>query len=65
MRIGKKRGRGYIYMGKEELAAIQVLRYLLKNDKEALLRVMSSIKRAIWEEESKCLADRVIEKAKK
>jgi len=52
-------------MGKEELAAIQVLRYLLKNDKDALLRVMTSIKRAIWEEESKCLADRVIEKAKK
>jgi hypothetical protein len=26
---------------------------------------MSSIKRAIWEEESKCLANRVIERAKK
>ena len=51
-------------MGKEELA-IQTLRYLLRNDKSALLRVMSSIKRAIWEEESKCLANRVIERAKK
>jgi hypothetical protein len=51
-------------MEKEELA-IQTLKHLLKNDKEALLRVMSSIKRAIWEEESKCLANRVIERAKK
>jgi len=51
-------------MGKEELA-IHTLKYLLRNDKDALLRVMTSIKRAIWEEESKCLADRVIEKAKK
>jgi hypothetical protein len=49
---------------KEELA-IYTLKYLLRNDKEALLRVMSSIKRAIWEEESKCLANRVIERAKK
>ena len=51
-------------MGKEELA-IQTLKYLLRNDKDALLRVMTSIKRAIWEEESKCLATRVIERAKK
>jgi hypothetical protein len=51
-------------MEKEELA-IQTLKYLLRNDKDALLRVMSSIKRAIWEEESKCLANRVIERAKK
>lgn len=51
-------------MEKEELA-IHTLKYLLKNDKDALLRVMSSIKRAIWEEESKCLADRVIQRAKK
>ena len=61
--FGKKRGRGYI-LEKEELA-IHTLKYLLKNDKAALLRVMSSIKRAIWEEESKCLADRVIQRAKK
>jgi hypothetical protein len=61
--FGKKRGRGYI-LEKEELA-IQTLKYLLRNDKAALLRVMSSIKRAIWEEESKCLANRVIERAKK
>ena len=61
--FGKKRGRGYI-LEKEELA-IQTLKYLLKNDKAALLRVMSSIKRAIWEEESKCLANRVIQRAKK
>jgi hypothetical protein len=51
-------------MEKEELAR-QTLKYLLRNDKKALLRVMSSIKRAIWEEESKCLANRVIERAKK
>jgi len=51
-------------MEKEELA-IQTLKYLLKNDKDALLRVMTSIKRAIWEEESKCLAEKVIERAKK
>ena len=63
MQIGKKKGRGYI-LGKEELA-IQTLKYLLRNDKDALLRVMTSIKRAIWEEESKCLANRVIERAKK
>jgi len=49
---------------KEELA-IQTLRYLLRNDKAALLRVMSSIKRAIWEEESKCLAEKVIQRARK
>jgi len=49
---------------KEELA-IQTLKYLLRNDKAALLRVMSSIKRAIWEEESKCLAERVIQRARK
>lgn len=51
-------------MKKEELA-IYTLKYLLKNDKDALLRVMSAIKRAIWEEESKCLADKVIQRAKK
>ena len=61
--FGKKRGRGYI-LEKEELA-IHTLKYLLKNDKAALLRVMSSIKRAIWEEESKCLAEKVIQRAKK
>lgn len=61
--FGKKRGRGYI-LEKEELA-IHTLKYLLKNDKNALLRVMSSIKRAIWEEESKCLAEKVIQRAKK
>ena len=61
--FGKKRGRGYI-LEKEELA-IHTLKYLLKNDKNALLRVMSSIKRAIWEEESKSLANRVIQRAKK
>ena len=51
-------------MSKEELA-IHTLKHLLRNDKDALLRVMTSIKRAIWEEESKCLANRVIERAKK
>jgi hypothetical protein len=51
-------------MNKEELA-IHTLKDLLRNDKDALLRVMTSIKRAIWEEESKCLADRVIQRAKK
>jgi len=52
-------------MGKEELAAIQTLKYLLKNDKDALLRIMSSIKRAILEEEAKCLAGQLINKVKK
>jgi len=51
-------------VSKEELA-IQTLNHLLRNDKDSLLRVMTSIKRAIWEEESKCLANRVIERAKK
>ena len=51
-------------MEKEELA-IQTLKHILRTDKDSLLRVMSAIKRAIWEEESKCLADRVIERAKK
>lgn len=50
-------------MEKEELA-IQTLKYLLRNDKAALLRVMSSIKRAIWEEESNALADRTIGRVK-
>jgi hypothetical protein len=50
-------------MGKEELA-IHTLKYLLRNDKDALLRVMTSIKRAIWEEESKALADRTIGRVK-
>jgi len=60
----ERKGVGGYILEKEELA-IQTLKYLLRNDKEALLRVMSSIKRAIWEEESKCLANRVIERAKK
>jgi hypothetical protein len=60
----ERKGVGGYILEKEELA-IQTLKYLLRNDKAALLRVMSSIKRAIWEEESKCLANRVIERAKK
>jgi len=60
----ERKGVGGYILEKEELA-IHTLKYLLRNDKEALLRVMSSIKRAIWEEESKCLANRVIERAKK
>ena len=71
MRIGKKRGRG-VYMDKDELAcryhetsSLHSLKYLLKNDKDALLRIMSSIKRAILEEEAKCLAGQLINKVKK
>jgi hypothetical protein len=60
----ERKGVGGYILGKEELA-IQTLKHLLRNDKDALLRVMTSIKRAIWEEESKCLANRVIERAKK
>lgn len=52
-------------MNKIELAAIQNLRYLLRTDKDALLRVMSAIKRAILEEESKCITNLLIERAKK
>ena len=50
-------------MEKEELA-IQTLKYLLEKDKDALLRVMSAIKRAILEEESKALTQRAIGRAK-
>jgi len=60
----ERKGVGGYILEKEELA-IQTLKYLLRNDKAALLRVMSSIKRAIWEEESKCLAERVIQRARK
>jgi len=60
----ERKGVGGYILEKEELA-IQTLKYLLRNDKDALLRVMSSIKRAIWEEESKCLAERVIQRARK
>jgi len=60
----ERKGVGGYILEKEELA-IQTLKYLLRNDKAALLRVMSSIKRAIWEEESKCLAEKVIQRAKK
>jgi len=60
MRIGKKRGRG-VYMEKE---ALEILKYLLKNDKDALLRVMSEIKNEILEEESKAITDRLIVRAK-
>lgn len=59
-------------MNKEELGnryhevqAIHALKHLLRKDKEALFRVMNAIKVAIYEEESKALADRTIEKAKK
>lgn len=52
-----------MYTEKEELA-IWVLRYLLENDKDALLRVMSEIKRAILEEEANALAQRAIGRAK-
>lgn len=59
-------------MNKEELGnryyevkSVQLLTHLLKNDKDALFRVMQRIKLAIYEEESKKLADRTIEKAKK
>jgi len=60
----ERKGVGGYILEKEELA-IQTLKYLLRNDKAALLRVMSSIKRAIWEEESKCLAEKVIQRARK
>lgn len=66
-----KRGRVYI-LNKEELgcryqevSALHALKHLLRHDKQALLRVMSAIKVAIYEEESRELADRTIEKAKK
>lgn len=52
-----------MYTEKEELA-IWVLKYLLENDKDALLRVMSEIKRAILEEEANALAQRAIGRAK-
>lgn len=59
-------------MNKEELGnryyevkSVQLLTHLLKNDKDALFRVMQRIKLAIYEEESKKLADKTIEKAKK
>ena len=48
-----------------EVKSIQLLTYLLKRDKDALFRVMNAIKMAIYEEESKKLAERTIEKAKK
>lgn len=48
-----------------EVKSIRLLTHLLKNDKDALFRVMNAIKMAIYEEESKKLADRTIEKAKK
>ena len=48
-----------------EVKSIQLLTYLLRKDKDALFRVMNAVKMAIYEEESKALADRTIEKAKK
>lgn len=48
-----------------EVKSIQLLTYLLRKDKDALFRVMNAIKMAIYEEESKAIADRTIEKAKK
>jgi formiminotetrahydrofolate cyclodeaminase len=47
------------------VSAIHALKHLLRKDKEALFRVMNAIKVAIYEEESRALADRTIEKAKK
>ena len=49
----------------QEVTAVNALKHLLKHDKDALFRVMQRIKLAIYEEESKRLADRTIEKAKK
>ncbi len=58
-------------MNKDELAcryhetsSLHSLKYLLKNDKDALLRILNSIKRAIWEEESQALTDRTIGRVK-
>jgi len=48
-----------------ETSSLHSLKYLLRNDKDALLRIMSSIKRAILEEEAKCLAGQLINKVKK
>jgi len=67
-----QRGRGVYILNKEELGnryhevqAIHALKHLLRKDKDALFRVMNAIKVAIYEEESRALADRTIEKAKK
>ena len=49
----------------QEVSALHALKHLLRHDKDALFRVMQRIKLAIYEEESKNLADKTIEKAKK
>lgn len=48
-----------------EVSALHALKHLLRHDKQALFRVMNAIKVAIYEEESRDLADRTIQKAKK
>lgn len=72
MRIGKRRGRGVYILNKEDLgcryqevSATHALKHLLRHDKAALFRVMNAIKVAIYEEESRDLTDKAIEKAKK
>jgi formiminotetrahydrofolate cyclodeaminase len=49
----------------QEVQAIHALKHLLRHDKDALFRVMNAIKEAIYEEESRALAERTIQKAKK
>jgi hypothetical protein len=49
----------------QEVSAIHALKHLLRHDKDALFRVMNAIKEAIYEEESRALTERTIQKAKK
>jgi formiminotetrahydrofolate cyclodeaminase len=49
----------------QEVQAIHALKHLLRHDKDALFRVMNAIKEAIYEEESRALTERTIQKAKK
>ena len=48
-----------------ELMAKKYCRELLKRDRDALFRVMSYIKREIFEEEATCQTAKAIEKARK